>query len=282
MMENSLVCIEGGAPRSQTVKMLTRAEKPIQTRASNLSPHSFYGKNGNIIINRPFKTDYKDLSSEESAQKINGLSGFDALKAFSSISKLNKQDMLIRESDKATNFYEILFGHIQTYTLLSDGRRLVTKFYRKGDFLELPYEDYYSYSAQALTRTDVRCYSNSQMNYWMEKFPDIAYKIIDILQKQMTYANDHMVLLGRKSPIEKVASFLMSCDHWQVSKQDADVVLDMPMSLTDIADHLGLTKETVCRTIGKLKHLGVVKSRMPHQLYVHDLKALHYFTQLDV
>lgn len=228
--------------------------------------------------------DYAHLASDglrqhEKLSSRRALSVFDNFIPFSTVLKLKKQDMFIHEGDKALNFYEIIFGYVQTYTLLRDGRRLVINFFRKGDFIGLPHYITYNYSAQALSRTNLRCYSYAQLHNLLDTTPELGHKILEITQKQLTHANKQMVLLGRKSPIEKVASFLLSCERRPAIGANQHMVLYIPMSLTDIADYLGLAKETVCRIIGKLKHYGLVETRMPHQLYVYDINALYKFSR---
>ncbi len=214
---------------------------------------------------------------------VQSLFDFEATQTASTIRELKKNDMLIHEGDDTEYFYEILFGYIKTYTHLCDGRCLVTNFLRKGDFISLPFADKYTVSAQAITRTNVRRYSLSQMNNLLETSPIFTNKILNIAQKEISQATNQMILLGRKNTEERIASFLLTCEHTPTIKEGFQSVVYMPMSLTDIADHLGLTQETVCRTFKKLRNRGLLKTKMPRQqreIYVRDLNSLRQMAEL--
>lgn len=219
-----------------------------------------------------------------SISKPNRAIDFDSIQPYSTIHKLNKNDMLIHEEDEATNFYEIVFGHIKTYKHLSDGRCLIANFLGKGDFIGLPVNEQYSISAQALTRSDVRCYSHKQIQYLMEQSPSFSQKILKLAQTEIAQATNQMLLLGRKSTEERIASFLANCEQTPTSKDGFESLIFLPMSLTDIADHLGLTQETVCREFKKLRSSGVLKTKIPrHQreVYVRDLKTLYALAEME-
>jgi CRP/FNR family nitrogen fixation transcriptional regulator len=72
--------------------------------------------------------------------------------------------------------------------------------------------------------------------------------------RSLERAQDHMLLLGRKSALEKIATFLLD-----LSERLGDDQVDLPMSRTDIADHLGLTIETVSRTLTQLERQHVIE-----------------------
>ena len=201
--------------------------------------------------------------------------GMEHLLAESPVRKLNKQAMLINVGDEANYFYEILFGQVKSYILLTDGRRLITGFHRKGDILGVPFEKKYSFSAQAVSRADVRCYSCARIEQNIGTSSALSLKLLDIASKQLSHATNQMVLLGRKNPVEKIATFLLSCERWASSSASQKVIIDLPMSRTDIADYLGLTQETVCRVLGQFKRCGLIEIDTPHQVRVHNMEALY-------
>jgi len=88
------------------------------------------------------------------------------------------------------------------------------------------------------------------------------------------------VLLGRKSAIEKVASFLL--DFGQPAKSASGIAhIAIPMTRVDIADHLGLTHETVCRAFAQMRKEGIISIPDPHLIEVHDLKSLEDIAEGD-
>lgn len=195
------------------------------------------------------------------------------------LQKVKKKEHLFHEGDKAIYFYQVIYGMFKTYRFLQDGRRLINTFAGRGDYLALTQKGRHSFSAQAVTNSGVRCYSHSTLDSLLQSSCQAAGVVLAYTHKELTGAQDQMMLLGRKSPCEKVASFLLECNRLPIVGNPGVALLDVPMSLTDIADYLGLAKETVCREIGKLKDLGVVAANASpspefHVLDIEKLRAL--------
>ena len=83
---------------------------------------------------------------------------------------------------------------------------------------------------------------------------DLSRQIVAAMMRSLERAQDHMLLLGRKSALEKIATFILD-----MSERVAEDAVDLPMSRTDIADHLGLTIETVSRSLTQLERQGVIE-----------------------
>lgn len=100
--------------------------------------------------------------------------------------------------------------------------------------------------------------------------PTMARQLRDMTLRDLTNAQLHMLMLGRTSAPERVATFLLDI----FERRDAARVVDLPMSRTDIADYLGLTIETVCRTLTKFKHDGLITIPTPQRIELRDRAAL--------
>jgi len=280
-MNHSTASAQDNIPQSTTNNFTSLSTKLLSRKISIPSERKNTKHAYNSALNNSNRKNYPyvKLNSE-----LPTLSEFDTARPGSSVHKINKNEVLLHQGDEALYFYQIIFGHLKTYTLLNDGRCQIINFLRKGDFIGIPYEKNYSISAQALTRANVRCYSYSQMKSLMETSPIFTRKILEITQKELSQATNQMVLLGRKNPEEKVASFLLSCERSLTEKQDHQMMLYLPMSLNDIADHLGLAQETVCRILGKYKRSGLVEFKTPRQqseLYVRDMQSLYEIAELE-
>jgi CRP-like cAMP-binding protein len=107
------------------------------------------------------------------------------------------------------------------------------------------------------------------------EFPALEHQLLAMSADRMDAAENHIVLLSRKTAAEKVAAFLLASQEWQ-KKSNGDE-FDLPMSRSDIADYLGLTIETVSRVMTKLASSGLISIRDARHISVKDpmeLKAL--------
>ena len=166
---------------------------------------------------------------------------------------------LFAEGDTAENVYEVVRGMLKLYKLLPDGRRQIMGFMSAGDLLGLSFSGVYPYTAEAVTEVTLCRYSRARFDRLVDEVPGFARRLLAVRSDELRAAQDQMLLLGRKMAVEKISSFLLMLAERQITGDDPDIVL-VPMSRNDIADYLGLTTETVCRTLTKLKSKNVIKS----------------------
>jgi len=155
------------------------------------------------------------------------------------------------EGDPAENFYEVIRGTVRLHKLLPDGRRQITGFLSAGHLLGLSHANAYVYSAEAIGPVTVLCYPRARLDRLMDEVPGLARRLLVAASDELRQAQDQMLLLGRKTAAEKIASFLATLATLQGGAASEE--LELPMSRNDIADYLGLTMETVSRTLAKLK-----------------------------
>ena len=160
----------------------------------------------------------------------------------------------IAEGDPANDFYNVTSGCAKIYKLLPDGRRQITGFAQSGVFLGLAVSDVYAFSAEAITKLRYCRFPRRKLRALMDDFPALEKTLLQTASNELVAAQEQMLLLGRKTARERLASFLLArseagkpCGH------DHDHI-DLPMSRSDIADYLGLTIETISRTFTRLKN----------------------------
>jgi CRP/FNR family transcriptional regulator len=175
--------------------------------------------------------------------------------AISIVQKLNPGKTLFSEGDEAENVYEVVQGTLRLYKLLSDGRRQITGFLSAGHLLGLAHEECYLYTAEAITEVTLCRYPRARFNHMVDDVPGFARRLLTVTSNELCAAQDQMLLLGRKSAVEKVASFILTMAE-RLGNERSEV--QIPMTRTDIADYLGLTVETVSRTLTKLKQEGII------------------------
>jgi CRP/FNR family transcriptional regulator len=165
---------------------------------------------------------------------------------------------LFSEGDDADGVYEVVQGMLRLYKLLPDGRRQITGFLSAGHLLGLAHEDQYLYTAEAITDVTLCRYPRARFVRMVDEIPGFAHRLLAVTSNELCAAQDQMLLLGRKTAQEKLASFLLMMAARHGRGKDGNE-FDLPMSRVDIADYLGLTVETVSRTFTRLKQDSVLE-----------------------
>ena len=147
---------------------------------------------------------------------------------------------------------------MRLYKLLPDGRRQIVGFALPGDFLGMATSARHSFSADAIGAVAVCRFSKTSFARFIEDKPHLLRRINELAIRELSQAQDHMVLLGRRSAEEKVATFLLGWRDRLVQLRGPANTVPLPMSRQDIADFLGLTIETVSRTFTKLERDRVI------------------------
>jgi len=168
-------------------------------------------------------------------------------------------DTVFAQEELTTSFYNLLEGVMRLYKLLPDGRRQIVGFALPGDFLGTSASARHSFSADAIGAVVVCRFSRTSFARFIEDKPHLLRRINELTVRELSQAQDHMVLLGRRSAEEKVATFLIGWRDRLARLGSPSKVVPLPMSRQDIADYLGLTIETVSRTFTKLERDGVIE-----------------------
>jgi CRP/FNR family nitrogen fixation transcriptional regulator len=166
-----------------------------------------------------------------------------------------KGDELFVEGEPADFFYKVISGTVQTSKLLSDARRQIDSFHLAGDIFGFEGGAGYSVTAEAVEDTTVVAFRRSSFHSLVRAYPVFADQLMSAMVASLKRARDHMLLLGRRTPQEKVAMFLLDIAR-RLRKGDR---FELPMRRADIADYLGLTKETVSRTLTQMSRDGLIK-----------------------
>ena len=165
--------------------------------------------------------------------------------------RIDAGQTLVQEGDVADEVFTLTEGMLKLYKLMSDGRRQIVGFLVPGDFLGLAFGRSYVYSAEAVVPTTVCRFRRPQFLDMLEDCPAMEKEILGRTSTELAAAQEQMLLLGRKTARERVASFIVSLARR--SKIEHEGSLPLPMSRSDIADYLGLTIETVSRTFTLLR-----------------------------
>ena len=184
---------------------------------------------------------------------------------------------LIREGDEAKHVFNITSGSVRVYKLLPDGRRQITGFLFAGDFLGLATGQTYVFSAEAIEPVTACRFRKSDYRTLIRETPALEAALLDRATHELAAAQNQMLLLGRKTALERIATFLLDLPGHDPARATTEGLVRLPMTRSEIADYLGLTIETVSRVLTKLKTSGVIRLISLTELQIENagrLKAL--------
>lgn len=173
------------------------------------------------------------------------------------------------EGDPADSLFRVVRGAVRTYKLLSDGRRQIDAFHLQGDIFGIEPGEDHRFSAEAIGPVTVRVFRRRDLRRLVVHDAAATLVLIEAMGKALEQAQTHMLLLGRKCAREKIASFLLS-----FAARSKQTIVELPMSRMDIADHLGLTIETVSRTLKQLQRENVIAIPSNRVISLTNLVAL--------
>jgi CRP/FNR family nitrogen fixation transcriptional regulator len=181
-----------------------------------------------------------------------------------------REEEIFGEGEPAEYVYQVLSGAVRTYRVLRDGRRQIDEFHFTGGFFGIEAGAEHRTTAEAIADSTILVARRVSMNDLAAQRGDITRQLLKVTIDGMQRRQDHVVLLGRKSACERVASLLID-----LAERGGDPhVLDVPMSRQDMADYLGLTIETVSRTLTQLQLDGTIALPTTRRIILRNRAAL--------
>jgi CRP/FNR family nitrogen fixation transcriptional regulator len=174
------------------------------------------------------------------------------------------------ENEPAEYLYKVISGAVRTYKVLSDGRRQIGGFYLPGDIFGLECGDEHTFSAEAITECKVVVIKRSSLVSLAARDGEVARQLWTMTANELQRAQDHIMLLI-KTAQERVAGFLLE----MASRSTTVGEIELPMSRQDIADYLGLTIETVSRTLTQLEKAAAIAVPTSRRIVLRNRAALN-------
>lgn len=191
--------------------------------------------------------------------------------------KLAAAQNLFREGDAAHHIYEVVSGVLRLTKVLEDGRRQVIAFGYPGDIVGFPQDGSYHTECDAISHAEVVVHSVKDLENG-DRNPELHLRLVQAALREISAMQDHFMMLGRKSAAEKTASFLSVLMERTGSPLGAYTHFEFPMNRADIADFLGLTVETVSRTITAFRKMKLIALENSKSVVVLDQDALYDMT----
>lgn len=198
----------------------------------------------------------------------------DRLAAASVVLDIPPGTTFITEGEPATAFFNVTRGTAKLFKLLPDGRRQITGFAHLGHFLGLAVSDTFAFSAEAIDPVKLCRFSRARLRVLLDDFPAMEKRLLEVAANELVAAQEQMLLLGRKTARERLASFLVMQSRGGAPCQPQRRRIALPMTRSDIADYLGLTIETVSRTLTYFRTERLIDIPAQSELLIQDLEAL--------
>src|SRR5262245_29475519 len=181
-----------------------------------------------------------------------------------------KDEEIYGEDETAEYVYQVISGAVRSYKLLSDGRRQIGAFHLPGDVFGLESGSTHRLATEAIIDTTLRLVKRSSLEQAAQSDVRVARDMWRITAGQLRHAETHMLPLGRKTAMERVATFLLEMDR-RLAKTG---LIALPMCRRDIGDYLGLTLETVSRAFSELQNDGVLGLSGARQIMLRKRERL--------
>lgn len=208
---------------------------------------------------------------------------------FSHKTHLPPESLLIEEGSPAVASFIILSGTVRVFKSLADGRRQITAFVDAGQcingrvcFDKAEENGLYTFGAETIDNVHFCRFQHQNFSALLTDLPDLWPAFLTSVTEQAVEAQEQMLLLGRKTAREKIASFLLhrlTRSFSDSALTDNTPIVRLPMSRVDIADYLGLTVETVSRIMSAFRREKLIMSAGCHALRVLNVTALRAIAQ---
>jgi CRP/FNR family nitrogen fixation transcriptional regulator len=181
-----------------------------------------------------------------------------------------REEEIYGEDEPSDYVYQVISGVVRTYKLLSDGRRQIGAFHLQGDVFGLESGPVHRLTAEAVIDTTLRLVKRRSLEAAADTNVLVARNLWTMTARDLRHAENHMLLLGRKTAMERVADFLLEMDR----RLAGAAICALPMCRRDIADYLGLTLETVSRALSQLNDEGILAFSGARQIALRNRQRL--------
>ena len=179
-----------------------------------------------------------------------------------------RNEEIYGEREPAEYLYKIISGTVRIYKILADGRRQIQAFHVAGDLFGFEFENEHSFSAEAISEARILVVKRSAVMGLAARDNDVARQLLAVTARELQRVQGHVMLLV-KTAQERVVSFLLE----MAGRAPGDAV-ELPMSRQDIADYLGLTIETVSRTLTGLESTAAIALPSSRRIVLRNQQAL--------
>lgn len=193
----------------------------------------------------------------------NGLTALDTL---GSVCRFRRGETIFGEGDELRSSYRIVSGAVRLSRITEDGRRQIVEFRTAGDFLGFEWDGQYALSAEAVRDVIAVRFIRTRVDRLIEERSDVRNSFVALIREELRSAHEHLITLGRQGAKERVANFLLRLAR-KARINDGET-LEVELGRQDMADYLGLTLETISRTLSEFRRIGAIDLPKRRQIRV--------------
>jgi CRP/FNR family transcriptional regulator len=194
--------------------------------------------------------------------------------AQASLRRVEAKEFVFVDGDPANHVYRIETGAVSLFKILPDGRRQILGFAYPGDLIGLGCQGEHIMNAQAIKPTRVRSMPASALYQLAFQDPNLSFKLYQTVANDLAATRDLLMTTGHRSARERIAAFLLAMAQRNKRNGEPEEEIDLPMTRADIADFVGLTIETVSRTLTKFKLAGLIDLPQSARVHLRDIETL--------
>ncbi|MEM7471698.1 MAG: Crp/Fnr family transcriptional regulator [Pseudomonadota bacterium] len=196
----------------------------------------------------------------------------DGMKSYSTIPA---GQSIIWRGDELTHFSSVVAGIASLSRTLEDGRTQMVGLLLPSDFIGRPGRETVEFDVTAVTDVTLCRFQRKPFEKLVVEVPHISQRMMEMALDELNAAREWMVLLGRKTAREKIATFLEMVIRRDTTPLHSTGKHMLPLTREEIANFLGLTLETVSRQLSAMKKGGILSFSDRRQFSILDLEALH-------
>lgn len=185
------------------------------------------------------------------------------------IMSFEQDEEIFGEGEAADFVYKVISGVVRTHRLLDDGRRQICGFHFPGDVFGLELDQTHSATAEAVGGCEIALVRRAALDRSAAASAGAARELWRLASRNVQRLQRHLVVLGRKTAVERVVTFLLA-----LAERGGGNKVGIPMSRVDIADYLGLTIETVSRTLSQLERDAAITLSNAREIVLEDRSRL--------
>lgn len=189
-------------------------------------------------------------------------------------------DIIVTQDEAAAALFNVTRGQVKVYRT-AGGRAQVRGFLTAGDFLGVPVNGRFGFSAVALSDVEVCHFDRRRFETLMEKYPQLEQRFMRLATNELAAAQEQMMILRHKSARARLAGFLVSLARREPCDRKSGHCVNLPMPRADIADFIGVSPETVSRAFAALAKAGLIALEEPGYCRLRDLAGLERLAGLD-
>ncbi|CAH8245094.1 Crp/Fnr family transcriptional regulator [Paenibacillus melissococcoides] len=198
--------------------------------------------------------------------------------------KYEKGEALVLEEQPSDTLFIIKQGHVKLLKVTPQGKEQILHILSNGDFFgELNIfnsDELSNFSAYALKKTDICMFTRDDMEHLVRNNPDISWKLLKTVTKRLAHTENLAQSLATKDPEIRIAYMILELGNKYgkpVQGAQDRIKLELPLSREELANYVGVTRETISRKFSKFERLGIIEIKGTREITILNVQKLNEY-----